>query len=92
MLESQSSKRRKAEDYKARSTPNIHLEKALNPTCPRKKAAMWIGYFMHEALAIHSGKHIVKERRTNEDFTTFGTPASDTEEFHMLRRAFSRTK
>lgn len=83
------------------STPNIHLEKAPNSPYPRKEIAslsidvigqMWMGFLMHEALAIHRGKHIFKERRTNEDFTALGIPMSEIKEWHTLWRKFPITK
>ena len=100
--ESQSTKRRKAEDYTATSTPNIP-HKSTPPTSnarARKTTTlsidmtghMWLGFHMHEALATQRGKKELKEKRTDEEFAIIGTPTNEIQEFRALRSAFPRTK
>ena len=100
--ESQNTKRRKAEDYTATSTPITSCKPTPTPSQARAKRVatlsidmigqMWLGFHMQEAFAIQRGKKELKERRTDEEFTNLGTPASEIQEFRSLRRAFPRTK
>ena len=53
---------------------------------------MWLGFQMHETLATQRGKKELKEMCTNEDFQATGTPGSEVDEFHTLKRAFPRVK
>jgi hypothetical protein len=98
--ESQNTKRRKADDFTATST--IPRHPTPTPSTSRSKRAttlgidmlgqMWLGFHMHEALAIQLGKKLLVEKRTDAEFTDMGTPASEVREFRSLRRAFPRTK
>ena len=97
ILESQSTRRRKAEDYSATSTPRD----SSKHTTPSKRTStlgidmlsqMWLGFQMHEALLIQRGKSILKELRTDEEFLALGTPPSEIQEFRSLRHAFPRTR
>ena len=47
---------------------------------------------MHETLSTQRGKKELSEKRTDEEFTAMGTPASKIQEFRTLRHAFPRTK
>ena len=49
---------------------------------------MWLGFPIHEAIAIQRGNAIIHEHRTPEDFTRLGTPTKEVIEFKTLRRAF----
>ena len=49
---------------------------------------MWLGFPIHEAIAIQRGQDIIHEHRTNDEFTRFGTPTKEIIEFKILRRAF----
>ena len=51
-------------------------------------AHMWLGFPIHEAIAIQRGNDIIREHRTPEDFTRIGTPTKEVIEFMTLRRAF----
>ena len=51
---------------------------------------MWLGFPIHEAIAIRNGTEIIKERRIQEEFVKLGTPSSEIIEFNTLRRAFPR--
>ena len=53
---------------------------------------MWLGFQMHELLDTQRGKKELKEKRTDEEFTTANTPVSEIHEFRTLRRAFPRVK
>ena len=100
--ESQNTKRRKAEDYTVSSTPITSCKPTPTSSQARAKCVtnlsidmigqMWLGFHMQEALAIQRGKQELKERRTDEEFTKLGTPASEVHEFRSIRRAFPRTK
>ena len=100
--ESQSTKRRKADDYTATSTPEVSHK--ATPTPPSSRARrmptlsidmaghMWLGFYMHETLAILRGKKELKETRTDEEFANISTPNNEIQEFRSVRRAFPRTK
>ena len=100
--ESQTTKRRKADDYTATSTPTIPSKTIPPPPNTRSKRTatlgidmigqMWIGFQMHEALSIQRGKRELQENRTNEEFHTLGTPDNEIHEFRTVRRAFPRTQ
>ena len=49
---------------------------------------MWLGFPIHEAIAIQWGKEIIHEHQTTEEFTRLGTPTKEIIEFKTLRRAF----
>ena len=49
---------------------------------------MWLGFPIHEAIATHWNKEVIREHRTNEEFTKLGTPTREIIEFKTLRRAF----
>ena len=51
-------------------------------------AHMWLGFPIHEAIAIQRGKDIIREHRTPEEFTRIGTPTKEVIEFMTLRIAF----
>jgi hypothetical protein len=53
-------------------------------------AQMWLGFSIHEAVAIQNGKEVIREHHTNDDFARAGTPPSEVIEFMTLRRAFPR--
>ena len=99
--ESQSIKRRKADDYTATSTPHNsskHIAPSTNTNSKRTSSIgidmlshMWLGFQMHETLLIQRGKSILKEARTDEDFLAVGTPPSEVQDFRSLRRVFPRT-
>ena len=98
--ESQTTKRRKADDYTATPTPTIPSKIIQPPSSTRSKRTatlgidmigqMLIGFHMHEALSIQKDKRQLNETRTNEEFNTIGTPANKIHEFHTVRRAFPR--
>ena len=90
--ESQTTKRRKAEDYTATST--LPSKTTPTPSSARSKRVatlgidmigqMWLGFQMHEALSIQHGKKELSEKRTDEEFNTIGTPDSEIQEFRSL--------
>ena len=100
--ESQTTKRIKAEDYTATSTPTIPSKNTPPPARTRSKRGtalgidmlgqMWLGFHMQEALSTQRGKRELKEIRTNEEFIATSTPATEIQEFRSLRRVFPRTK
>ena len=100
--ESQSTKQRKADDYTATSTSDVsHKPTPTPPSARARRSAslsidmtghMWLGFQMHETLAILRGKKELKETRTDEEFANIGMPTNEIQEFRSLRRAFSRTK
>ena len=49
---------------------------------------MWLGFPIHEAMALHRGIEIIRETRTNEEFAKIGTPSREIIDFRTLRRAF----
>ena len=51
---------------------------------------MWLGFSIHEAIAIQSGTEIIHETLTNDEFAKIGTPSREIIEFKTLRRAFPR--
>lgn len=51
---------------------------------------MWLGFPIHEAIATQSGKKIMRERRTNEDFAKIRTPSKEVTDIKTLRKAFSQ--
>ena len=51
---------------------------------------MWLGFSIHEAIAIQKGENIICENRTSEEFTHLGIPHSEVIELQTLRRAFPR--
>ena len=85
--ESQTTKRRKAEDYTATSTPHVS-SKHHTPTSHTKSKGtstlgidmlshIWLGFQMHEDLLIERGKSTLKESRTDEEFLAIGTPPTE---------------
>ena len=100
--ESQTTKRRKAEDYTATSTPKISSKYTTPPSHTKSKhtptlgidmlSQMWLGFQMQEALLTQRGKSALKESRTDEEFLAIGTPLTEIQEFRSLRHAFPRTK
>ena len=100
--ESQNTKRRKAADYTATSTPIVTSKQAppSSHTQPKRTTTlgidmlgqMWLGFYMQEAIFIQRGKRELKESRTDEEFLAIGTPATEVQEFRSIRRAFPRTK
>jgi hypothetical protein len=89
--ESQSTKRRKADDYTATSTPHGSSKHTTPSTYTNPKrmpvlgidmlSHMWLGFQMHEVLFIQRGKSILKESRTDEEFFAIGTPPSEIHDF-----------
>ena len=51
---------------------------------------MWLGFPIHEAVAVQKGGDIIREHRTTEDFARLGTPPTEIIHFNTLRRAFPR--
>ena len=51
---------------------------------------MWLGFPIHEAIALHKGGDIIREHRTNDNFARIGTPPREIINFNTLRRAFPR--
>ena len=51
---------------------------------------MWLGFPIHEAMALHRGAEIISEHCTNEEFAKIGTPTREILDFRTLRRAFPR--
>ena len=49
---------------------------------------MWLGFPIHEAMALHRGTKIIRETRTNKEFAKIGTPSRKIIDFRTLRRAF----
>ena len=100
--ESQTSKRRKGEDYTATSTPTIPGKVISHSTRTKPKkittlgidmpSQMWLGFSMLEALLIQKNKRELTESRTNEEFKTLGTPANEIHEFRTIRQTFPRTQ
>ena len=100
--ESQTSKRRKGDDYTATSTPKIPSKVTSHSTQTKPKktptlridmsSQMWLGFLILEALLIQKGKKELTENRTNEEFQTLGTPANEIHEFRTIRRAFPKTQ
>ena len=100
--ESQNTKRRKAADYSATSTPTLPSKSKPPLTHPRSKrltslgidmiGQIWPGFHMQEALLTQKGKKELHENRTDEEFKATGTPTTEIYEFRTLRRAFPRTK
>jgi hypothetical protein len=98
--ESQTTKRRKADDSTA--TSSIRSKSTPTPSSSRSKrgatlgidmvSQMWLGFHMHEASSLQLGKKVLVERRTDAEFTTMGTPVNEVREFRTLRSAFPRTK
>ena len=99
---SQNSKRRKAVDYSATSTPTLPSKSTPLPPPTRPKrlttlgidmlGQLWLGFHMQETLSIQRGKKELQERRTDEEFHSNGTPPTEVQEFRAIRRAFPRTK
>ena len=100
--ESQNTKRRKANDYTATSTPPIPSKNTPSSTHTRIRKGstlsidmvgqMWLGFHMHESLSTQKGKRVLKEVRTDEEFKVTGIPTTEIHEFRMLRQAFPRTR
>ena len=99
--ESQTTKRRKADDYTATSTPAIP-NKPMSPPHTRSQriatlgidmmGKIWLGFPLHEVLAIQRGKKELTEKRTNEEYANISTPTTEIQEFRSLRRAFPKIK
>ena len=51
---------------------------------------MWLGFPIHEAVAMQKGVDVIRELCTNEDFARIGTPPKGIIHFKTLRRAFPR--
>ena len=100
--ESQTTKRRKIDDYTATSIPPMPSKTTPSSTYSKNKRGpilsidmigqMWLGFHVHELLSMQRGKKIMKEVRTDEEFKVTGTPITEVHEFRTLRRAFPRTK
>lgn len=92
ITDSQSAKRRRSEAGKqvtpTNSTPNTIAKEPI-PSIDIV-AHMWLGFSIHEDMAIHKGVDIIREHRTNEEFAQLGTPAREITDFNTLRRAFPR--
>ena len=92
--DNQSAKRRRSELGGIEANPDSH--KSHNT---RSKEAipsidivsqMWMGFPIHEAVAVQKGVDTIREQRTNEDFARIGTPPNEIIDFKTLRRAFPR--
>ena len=93
-IDTHSAKRRRSEEERHKTPPESHKSHNM-----RSKEAipsidivshMWLGFPIHEAVATHKDKEIIREHRTNEEFARVGTPPQEIEEFMTLRRAFPR--
>ena len=92
--ESQTTKRRKAEDYMATSTPKVASKHTTPSSNTRSKrvptlgidmlSQMWLGFPMQEALLTQLGKHTLQESRSDEEFRAIGTPPTEIHEFRSL--------
>lgn len=51
---------------------------------------MWLGFLIHEAVALQNGKEIIREHHTNEGSARIGTPSRETIDFKTPWRAFPR--
>ena len=100
--ESQTTKMRKAEDYTATSTPKVSSKHNTPSTHTKSRGTstlgidmlsqMWLGFQIQDALLIQRDKSILKETRTDEEFSAIGTPPTKIHEFRTLRHAFPWTK
>ena len=93
-IDTHSAKRRRNEEERHKSPPESNKSHNMRP----KEAIpsidivshMWLGFPIHEAIATHKGKDIIREHRTNEEFTRIGIPPHEVIDFTTLRRAFPR--
>ena len=92
--DTQSAKRRRSEAGRQathnRSTPSPSIKTKEDVPSIEIVAHMWLGFSVHEAIAIHEGKEIIREFRTNDEFARFGTLTMEIIEFKTFRRAFPR--
>ena len=90
--DTQSTKRRRNEA--GRHTPSLGTSKLQHEKTKEAIPSidivshMWLGFPIHEAIAIQRGNAIIHEHRTPEDFTRLDTPTKEVIEFKTLRRAF----
>ena len=49
---------------------------------------IWLGFPIHEAVAVQKGGDIIRDHRTTEDFARIGTPPTEIIHFNTLRQAF----
>lgn len=93
-----SAKRRKPDGEERRTPINTQQEEDTTQRTRSKGAAlgidilahMWLGFPIHEAIALERGKLPLREKRTNYEFECLGTPPSEIIEFRTLRHAFPR--
>lgn len=93
-MDTQSAKRRRSEAGRQATHTNTHSSthiktKEAVPSIDIV-AHMWLGFPIHEAVAIQQGKEPIREHRTNEEFASLGTPTREVIDFKTLRRAFPR--
>ena len=95
---SQTTKRRKADDYTATSTPKIPSKAISHPTHSKPTfgidmpSQMWLGFQKQEAFFIQKDRKELMENRTDEEFRTLGTSANEIHEFRTIRRTFPKTQ
>ena len=91
-IDNHSAKRRRSEAGKHKTPSESHKSHNM-----RSKEAipnidivshMWLGFPIHEAVANHRNKEIIREHRIKEDFARVGTPPQEVIDFMTLRRAF----
>ena len=90
--DTQSAKRRRSEGgrhaQESETNKPTHTREAILSIDIVSK--MWLGFSIHEAIAIQKGKGIILEHRTNEEFEKLGTPPNEVIDFNSVRRAFPR--
>ena len=77
-IDTHSAKRRRNEEGRHKSPSESNKSHNMRP----KEAIpsidivshMWLGFPIHEAIATHKGKDIIREYRTKEEFARVGTP------------------
>ena len=89
-----SAKRRRGESGGLATIPDSHTSQHTKRKEPIPSidivAQMWLGFSIHEAIAIQKGTEIIHKHRTHEEFVTIGTPPKEVIDFKTLRRAFPR--
>ena len=73
--DTQSAKRRRSEagQHTGMSIPSSIRSKENIPSIDIV-SHMWLGFSIHEAIAIQRGEEVIREHHTSEDFTHLGTP------------------
>ena len=89
-----SAKKRRSEVGGPKTTHNLHKSQSIK-TKERIPSIdivshMWLGFPIHEVVAVQKGGDIIREHRTTEDIARIGTPPTEIIHFNTLRRAFPR--